>query len=135
MLAAFVSVAGACLLAVFLLARRVDRLATTQARLVTAQRADRTTQAALGRALQTLHKELSSMPAQLAARGEMRDALSRIDALTDAHRALERRWGLEHARSLARDGIAPELLIKEYGLTPAEARLITRLEPSANGPH
>ena len=64
-----------------------------------------------------------------------RTVSTQIEALTDAHRALERRWGLEHARSLARDGIAPELLVKEYGLTPAEARLIARLEPSASGPH
>ena len=130
MVAALISIVGACLVALFLLTRRVTQLATVQAKLVQAQRADRTTQAALGRALQTLHVELNRLGSHKAERDALRDAQAQIETLADGHRALERRCGLEHARSLARDGIAPDLLVKEYGLTPAEARLIARLEPA-----
>ena len=68
MVAALISIVGACLVALFLLTRRVTQLATAQAKLVQAQRADRTTQAALGRALQTLHVELNRLGSHKAER-------------------------------------------------------------------
>lgn len=126
---------SACAVGLWLVAGRFKQLAAAQQQLVSQQTADRATVGALGRAIQQLRVECNHMAAQAAGRDDLRDALAQIDRVADAQRALERRWGLEHARSLARDGIATDLLVKEYGLTPAEARLIARLEPNTVQAH
>ena len=126
---------SACAVGLWLVAGRLKQLAAAQQQLVSQQTADRATVGALGRAIQQLRVECNHMAAQAAGRDDLRDALAQIDRVADAQRALERRWGLEHARSLARDGIATDLLVKEYGLTPAEARLIARLEPNTVQAH
>lgn len=124
-----------CVAGLWLVAHRLQRLAEAQQQLVGQQTADRATVGALGRAIQQLRVECNHMAAQAAGRDDLREAMTQLDAVADAQRALERRWGLEHARSLARDGIATDLLVKEYGLTPAEARLIARLEPNTVQAH
>ena len=124
-----------CVAGLWLVTHRLQRLAEAQQQLVGQQTADRATVGALGRAIQQLRVECNHIAAQSAGRDDLREAMTQLDAVADAQRALERRWGLEHARSLARDGIATDLLVKEYGLTPAEARLIARLEPNTVQAH
>lgn len=126
---------AACALGLWFLTFRLQRLTDAQQQLEEQLAADRTTVGALARAIQQLRADYNHLAEQSATRHDLRDAQAQLDTLADGHRALERRWGLEHARTLARDGVATDLLVKEYGLTPAETRLIAQLEPNAVQAH